>query len=100
MVMDESLSDADTFIAADNRFHEALALATQNTLILILVNSIVNLLSEQRKQIFAVEGGPQRGQMHHKRILECILKRDPGAARAAMCSHLQQVREDVSGSHC
>jgi GntR family transcriptional repressor for pyruvate dehydrogenase complex len=98
-VMDASLNDADTFIAADNRFHEALAQATQNTLILILVNSIVPLLSEQRKQIFAVEGGPQRGQMHHKRILESVIKRDPEAARVAMRAHLQQVREDV-GSHC
>src|SRR6266536_5156058 len=56
-VMDESLNDADAYIVADNSFHEALAQATQNALILILIKSIVNLLSEQRKQIFAVEGG-------------------------------------------
>jgi GntR family transcriptional regulator, transcriptional repressor for pyruvate dehydrogenase complex len=97
-IMDESLDDADAFIAADNRFHEALAQATQNTLIFILVNSIVNLLSEQRKQIFDVEGGPQRGQIHHKRILESVIRRDPQAARDAMRSHLRQVREDVGSS--
>jgi GntR family transcriptional repressor for pyruvate dehydrogenase complex len=94
-VMDENLNDADAFISADNNFHEALAQGTQNTLILILVNSIVNLLSEQRKQIFEVEGGPQRGQVHHKRILESISRRDPEAARVAMRAHLRQVREDV-----
>jgi GntR family transcriptional repressor for pyruvate dehydrogenase complex len=94
-VMDESLNDADAFIAADNNFHEALAQGTQNTLILILVNSIVNLLSEQRKLIFEIEGGPERGQIHHKRILESIIRRDPQAARSDMRSHLQQVREDV-----
>lgn len=94
-VMDESLNDADAYITADNNFHEALAQGTQNTLILILVNSIVNLLSEQRKQIFEVEGGPQRGQFHHRRILESIIRRDPEAARAAMRAHLRQVREDV-----
>lgn len=94
-VMDESLNDADAFIAADNNFHEALAQGTQNTLILILVNSIVNLLSEQRKLIFEIEGGPQRGQIHHKRILDSVIRRDPQAARAAMRSHLQQVRDDV-----
>lgn len=98
-VMDASLHDADSFIAADNLFHEALAQATQNTLILILVKSIVNPLSEQRKQIFAVEGGPQRGQMHHKRILESIVRRDPEAARVAMRAHLRQVREDVGSGH-
>lgn len=97
-IMDASLENADMFIAADNSFHEALAQATQNALILILLNSIVNLLSEQRKQIFEVEGGPQRGQLHHRRILESIIRRDPEAARAAMRSHLSQVREDVSAA--
>jgi GntR family transcriptional repressor for pyruvate dehydrogenase complex len=94
-VMDECLNDADAFIAADNQFHQALAKATQNTLILILVDSIVNPLSEQRKQIFEVQGGPERGQFHHKCILESIMRRDPVGARAAMRAHLRQVREDV-----
>lgn len=97
-VMDESLHDADAFINADNAFHEALAQATQNALILILINSIVYLLSEQRKQIFEIEGGPQRGQIHHRRILESVIRRDPEAARSAMRSHLQQVREDVNAA--
>lgn len=96
--MDESLDNAEAFIAADNAFHEALARATQNPLVLVLVNSIVPLLSEQRKQIFAVEGGPQRGQFHHKRILESIMQHEPEVARAAMHAHLQQVREDVHPS--
>ena len=96
--MDESLNDADAYIAADNIFHEALAQATQNALIIILINSIVNLLSEQRKQVFEVEGGPQRGQIHHRRILESVVRRDPEAARAAMRSHLQQVRDDVNAA--
>lgn len=94
-VMDESLHDANAFIAADNQFHQALAKATQNTLILILIDSIVNPLSEQRKQIFEVQGGPERGQFHHRRILESIMRRDPVGARAAMRAHLRQVREDV-----
>lgn len=93
--MDASLGDADAFIAADNQFHEALARATQNPLILALINSIVGLLSEQRKQIFSTEGGPQRGQVHHKRILECVTRHDVAGAREAMRAHLRQVRLDV-----
>jgi DNA-binding GntR family transcriptional regulator len=41
-----------------------------------------------------VEGGPQRGQIHHKRILEAVERHDPEMARSAMRSHLEQVRED------
>lgn len=95
-VMDASLQQADAFIAADNDFHHALAQGTQNALILALVDSIVDLLSEQRKHIFSVSGGPERGQVHHKRILDAIMRHDAEAAREAMRAHLQQVREDTS----
>ena len=93
--MDASLADADAFIVADNQFHEILARATQNPLILVLINSIVGLLSEQRKQIFRIEGGPQRGQIHHKNILDCVTRHDIESARIAMRAHLRQVRIDV-----
>ncbi len=97
-VMDASLDDADAYITADNNFHQALAKGTQNVLILALVDSIVNLLSEQRKQIFSVKGGPERGQIHHKRILEAVVRHDSEAAREAMHAHLRQVREDVKAA--
>lgn len=94
-VMDANLQEANAFIVADNDFHRALAKGTQNVLILALVDSIVDLLSEQRKQIFSSSGAPERGQLHHKRILESVVRRDAEAAREAMRAHLQQVREDV-----
>ncbi len=94
-VMDANLHEVNAYIAADNDFHRALAKGTQNVLILTLVDSIVDLLSEQRKQIFSVSGGPERGQIHHKRILDSVVRHDAEAAREAMRAHLQQVREDV-----
>jgi GntR family transcriptional repressor for pyruvate dehydrogenase complex len=91
-VMDINLSEVNAYIAADNDFHRALAKGTQNVLILALVDSIVDLLSEQRKQIFSTQGAPERGQIHHKRILESVIRHDAEAAREAMHAHLQQVR--------
>jgi DNA-binding FadR family transcriptional regulator len=96
--MDASLQNAEAYITADNQFHRSLAQATQNVLVLALVDSIVDLLSEQRKQIFAVEGGPERGQVYHKQLLEAIVQRDPAMARQAMRAHLQQVRMDVGAA--
>ena len=93
-VMDEARRDPDVFIEADLDFHLALAEAAANPLILSLIDSIVALLREQRIGIFRVEGGPERGQYHHKRILEAIERHDPEGARKAMRAHLQQVRED------
>jgi GntR family transcriptional repressor for pyruvate dehydrogenase complex len=93
-VMDSTRQDADAFIEADLDFHLALAEAASNPLILSLIDSIVGLLREQRKRIFYVDGGPERGQYHHKRILEAVEHRDSQGAREAMRAHLRQVRAD------
>ena len=57
-------------------------------LILSLLDSIVGLLREQRLRIFRVPGGPERGQVHHKRILEAVERHDAEKAREAMRAHL------------
>jgi DNA-binding FadR family transcriptional regulator len=93
-IMDEARKDSDAFIEADLDFHLALAEAAANPLILSLIDSIVGLLREQRMRIFLVEGGPERGQYHHKQILEAIELHDPVGAREAMKAHLRQVRKD------
>jgi len=93
-VMDRAGEDPDTYIEADLDFHLALAEGAGNPLILSLLDSIVGLLREQRLRIFRVPGGPQRGQVHHKRILAAVEGHNPEEARAAMRAHLEQVRED------
>jgi len=97
-VMDRSREDPVAYIEGDLDFHLALAEAAANPLILSLIDSIVGLLREQRMRIFYVEGGPERGQYHHKRILDAVEKHDAEKARAAMRAHLQQVREDSRSS--
>jgi GntR family transcriptional repressor for pyruvate dehydrogenase complex len=97
-VMDRAQDDPEAYIEADLDFHLALAETVANPLILSLIDSIVGLLREQRIKIFNVEGGPQRGQVHHKRILEAMERRDAELARSAMRAHLEQVREDSKAS--
>jgi GntR family transcriptional regulator, transcriptional repressor for pyruvate dehydrogenase complex len=93
-VMDAARKDSEAFIEGDLDFHLALAEAAGNPLILSLIDSIVGLLREQRTRTYFVEGGPERGQYHHRRILEAIEHRDAVGAREAMRAHLLQVRED------
>jgi DNA-binding FadR family transcriptional regulator len=93
-VMDAAKRDPDAYIEADLDFHLELAEAAANPLILSLIDSIVGVLREQRMRIFEVEGGPDRGQYHHKRILEAMEHQDAQGAREAMRAHLRQVRED------
>jgi GntR family transcriptional regulator, transcriptional repressor for pyruvate dehydrogenase complex len=97
-IMDRSLEDPDAYIEADLDFHLALAEAAANPLVLSLLDSIVGLLREQRLKIFRVDGGPERGQYHHKRILAAVESRDAEQARDTMREHLVQVREDSGSS--
>ena len=89
-------NNSEAFVEADLDFHLALAEATQNPIIPALMDSVIDLLREQRKRTGNVSGGLARGQYHHKIILEAVIKRDPDAARQAMQNHLQQVREDLN----
>jgi GntR family transcriptional repressor for pyruvate dehydrogenase complex len=95
-VMERNLHHPEAYVEADLDFHLALAEAVGNPLILSLLDSIVGLLREQRSRIFEVDGGAERGQLHHKRILAAIERREPEAAREAMRAHLQQVLQDSS----
>jgi GntR family transcriptional repressor for pyruvate dehydrogenase complex len=92
--MDRSLHDPDAYVEADLDFHLALAEAAGNPLILSLLDSIVGLLREQRARIFTVDGGPERGQFHHKRILAAVEAKNAAGAREAMREHLDQVLAD------
>ena len=94
--MDEVLMQPKEFISADLAFHNALAEASQNPLLPTLLNSIVDLIQEQRMHVFKEDGGQRRSQDEHKQILQAIKERDPDAAHAAMAHHLQQVRADFS----
>lgn len=97
-VMDGALGNVDVFVEADLDFHLALAEATQNAIVPVLIDSIVHLLREDRKRTALTPGGLERGQYHHKRILSAVTRRDPDTAREEMRAHLQQVREDSKAS--
>lgn len=92
--MDGVLMRPKAFISADLAFHNALAKASQNPLLPTLLNSIVDLIQEQRMHVFKEDGGQRRSQDEHKLILQAIKFRNPTAAFDAMQHHLRQVRGD------
>lgn len=95
--MENALTNADVYIIADNKFHNALAQATGNDLIASLLDPIIGLLIEQRRYVFkSKHGGPRAGQVFHRRILKAIREKDADGARQAMIEHLQQVRGDTT----
>jgi GntR family transcriptional repressor for pyruvate dehydrogenase complex len=88
-VMENAYDNAALYIEADLDFHLALAEATQNPLIPAMMDSIIDLLREERKQASQVKDGLKRGQMYHRKILDVVCNHDPRTARPAMKEHLR-----------
>jgi GntR family transcriptional repressor for pyruvate dehydrogenase complex len=89
--MDRSLDSMDGFIAADHQFHRALAAASGNPILVLLVDSLAEPLQATRRVMYWVEGAPVRGQRQHRAILDAVRKNAVGAARDAMAAHLEEV---------
>lgn len=96
--MDNALDNPEAFIEADLDFHLALARATHNTLIPVLIDSLVALLREHRKRAASVKGGIERSQPYHKEILRAVIEKDPDLARETMRRHLIQARNEIESS--
>jgi GntR family transcriptional repressor for pyruvate dehydrogenase complex len=101
--MDQALAEFDTdplgnmerYVQADLGFHNRLARASGNSIAVILLEAIGDLLRKSRQQIFSVPGSPQKAQDFHRLILEHVRNGLPTEARIAMEQHLKQVEDDI-----
>jgi GntR family transcriptional repressor for pyruvate dehydrogenase complex len=92
------LPDEDTMeqhVERDTEFHLAIAKATGNPVLLIVMSSITELLRECRRRTFAVPGELPKARAWHKAVFEAIEKRDAEAAREAMAKHMLQVHDGL-----
>lgn len=73
----------------DFQFHRALAQATQNALLLMMLDSISDVLREIRKQAVKQPHVGQQGLRAHQRILKQIEAGQADIARELMAEHLE-----------
>jgi DNA-binding FadR family transcriptional regulator len=76
-------------------FHLEIARASQNQVLLIIMNSINDLLKESRHRTYYIPDAPQRAWDFHADILRALETKDADAARRYMIDHLDQVRKDL-----
>ncbi len=88
-------SQPEEFINADLRFHRLLAEASQNPLVGALLDSIGDLLRNQRIRYFVASGGTENTERNHRKILDLVAQRRPADAYRAMQDHLRQVIRDA-----
>ncbi|QNK48305.1 FadR family transcriptional regulator [Brevibacterium sp. PAMC23299] len=92
---DEELSDK-----ADISFHVAVANASQNELLITLMNHVSELMTEKMRDIrraalYSEEMTLKQLYQQHVRIYDTIAAQDEDGARSAMLFHLQSVEESL-----
>jgi GntR family transcriptional repressor for pyruvate dehydrogenase complex len=90
-----NLLRGETTIAEDAEFHYAVALASGNSVVLKVLDILMDLLRETRERSLQVEGRPKKSLTGHRRILAAIKRHDAEAAKAAMRRHIEDVEEIV-----
>lgn len=89
------LRAGDLAIEEDSEFHYSIAMASGNSVVLKVLDVIMDLLRDTRERSLQLEGRPQKSLAGHRRILTAIKRRDAEAARAAMMRHIEDVEEIV-----
>ncbi|MDR7543004.1 MAG: FadR/GntR family transcriptional regulator [Armatimonadota bacterium] len=82
-------------VEEDTAFHDAIARASRNQVVLKVAGVLMDLMRESRRRALQIRGRPQRSLRGHRRILEAIRRRDGEAAYRAMLDHLDQIEEMV-----
>jgi GntR family transcriptional regulator, transcriptional repressor for pyruvate dehydrogenase complex len=94
--MEIELDSAERFIAADIRYHLAIAEATGNRLLLRLMQAIRESLTEMFGTVFRFPGGPERSVAQHRLINEAIEAEDAERARQLMTEHILRVEQELA----
>jgi DNA-binding FadR family transcriptional regulator len=80
----------------DIAFHDAIARATDNSILVSLHASITGLGQRSRSASAAIPGAIDRAVVWHQHIVDALKAGDSVGASAAMHLHLRQVREELS----
>ena len=82
-------------IDEDSAFHDAVARAARNGVVLKVLDVLMDLLRESRERSLQVPGRVERSYAGHQRIFRAIKRRDPEGAEAAVKQHLKEIEEIV-----
>lgn len=92
---EKTQSQGEAAIAEDSEFHYSVALASGNSVVLKVIDTLMDLLRDTRQRSLQVEGRSQKSLTGHRKILSAIKRHDAEAAKAAMRRHIEDVEEMV-----
>lgn len=89
--------EVDAVIAEDLEFHRAIAVATNNEIYPLLLDSIRGFLVAVYRENLE-SGYGEQALIEHGRILECIRSREAEGARSAMAAHIEAAARNLHAS--
>ena len=95
----EKVRRGEMAIEEDSEFHYRIALAADNSVILRIVDVLMDMLRETRQRSLQTSGRAQKSLAGHQRILAALKRRDPVASESAMLRHLEEIEHIVLPTH-
>ena len=89
----KKLKTGRSAIAEDTAFHEIVARATRNRIVVSIMATLNDLLVESRKLTLKQKGRPGRSIQGHEAVVAALRRRDAPAAAAAMRQHIDQIAD-------
>jgi GntR family transcriptional repressor for pyruvate dehydrogenase complex len=87
----EKVDRGELAVEEDSEFHNTIALAAKNSVVLKVLDVFMDLLRESREKSLQVQGRLQKSVEGHRQILQAIQRRDPIGAENAMRRHIERI---------
>lgn len=94
-LMEEEINRGEIGLQGDNDFHEAVAMATHNTVFLKMLKVSKSLLSKTRETTLSIEGQPKLSVDDHRSIYKAVREQDPDKAAERMKEHLMKAHRNA-----
>ena len=94
-VQAERVARGETGTDFDKRFHDTLVKATKNSILIKIMNTVMDSLAESRDKYLQVEGRPEKSLLRHSEILDTIKAGDKKRAAKIMREHLVDIENDL-----
>jgi DNA-binding FadR family transcriptional regulator len=87
--------NGESAVIEDAEFHYNVALASGNSVVLRVIDILMDLLRETRARWLQTADRSEKSLHGHRRILDAIKSHDSEAAGSAMLRHIEDVEEIV-----
>ena len=88
---DEKVAGGHLAVKEDSEFHYSIATASGNTIVLKVLDIVMDMLRETRSRSLQTRGRPEKSLAGHRRIMNAIKRRDAAAAEQAMRQHIADI---------